>query len=130
LEEPVALEERVPLAEAEAEPAPAAWALETLSTPEPEAAPAPRRSEELSWGQSGTVPQFQPSPSPVNGGSAHKRHEHHEFESVASSKTLEDSVKEMLRPLLRQWLDDNMQRVLTAALREELENSEGTRRGS
>ena len=31
--------------------------------------------------------------------------------------------------MLRQWLDDNMQRVLTAALREELENSEETRRG-
>ena len=39
----------------------------------------------------------------------------------ASSKTLEDSVKEMLRPMLRQWLDENMSRVLTAALREELE---------
>lgn len=38
----------------------------------------------------------------------------------ASGKTLEDSVKEMLRPMLRQWLDENMSRVLTAALREEL----------
>ena len=38
----------------------------------------------------------------------------------ASGKTLEDSVKEMLRPVLRQWLDENMSRVLTAALREEL----------
>ena len=37
-----------------------------------------------------------------------------------SGKTLEDSVKEMLRPMLRQWLDENMSRVLTAALREEL----------
>ena len=41
--------------------------------------------------------------------------------AYASSKTLEDSVKEMLRPMLRQWLDENMSRVLTAALREELE---------
>ena len=41
--------------------------------------------------------------------------------TYASSKTLEDSVKEMLRPMLRQWLDENMSRVLTAALREELE---------
>ena len=41
--------------------------------------------------------------------------------AYAASKTLEDSVKEMLRPMLRQWLDENMSRVLTAALREELE---------
>jgi len=52
-----------------------------------------------------------------------------EFGINASGRSLEDSVKEMLRPMLRQCLDDNMQRVLTAALREELENSEGTRRG-
>jgi cell pole-organizing protein PopZ len=45
-----------------------------------------------------------------------------------SSKSLEDSVKEMLRPMLKQWLDENMQRVLTAALREELENSDMQRR--
>ena len=36
----------------------------------------------------------------------------------------------MLRPLLRQWLDENMARVLTAALRDELENSEMGRRDS
>ena len=120
-------------AEPERERAPA-WSVEGPSwqskpAPAPEAAPAPWRSDELSWGQSGSIPQFQPSPPWVNGGSAHKHREHHEFEAVGSSKTLEDSVKEMLRPMLRQWLDDNMQRVLTAALREELENSEGTRRG-
>jgi hypothetical protein len=45
-----------------------------------------------------------------------------------SSKSLEDSVKEMLRPMLKQWLDENMPRVLTAALREELENSDMQRR--
>lgn len=38
----------------------------------------------------------------------------------STGQTLEDSVKEMLRPMLRQWLDENMSRVLTAALREEL----------
>ena len=39
---------------------------------------------------------------------------------AASQKTLEDSVKDMLRPMLKQWLDENMSRVLTAALKEEL----------
>ena len=38
----------------------------------------------------------------------------------ASHKTLEDSVKDMLRPMLRQWLDENMPRMVTAALKDEL----------
>jgi hypothetical protein len=41
----------------------------------------------------------------------------------ASSKTLEDSVKDMLRPMLRQWLDENMPRMVTAALKDELGGS-------
>ena len=41
----------------------------------------------------------------------------------ASSKTLEDSVKDMLRPMLRQWLDENMSRMVTAALKDELGDS-------
>ena len=47
----------------------------------------------------------------------------------AQANPLEDMIREMLRPMLKQWLDENMQRVLTAALREELENSD-MRRGS
>ena len=43
------------------------------------------------------------------------------------AKSLEDSVKEMLRPMLREWLEENMPRVLNATLREELSNLE--RRG-
>ena len=38
----------------------------------------------------------------------------------ASPRTLEDSIKDMLRPMLRQWLDENMARVLTTALKDEL----------
>jgi cell pole-organizing protein PopZ len=38
----------------------------------------------------------------------------------AGHKTLEDSVKDMLRPMLRQWLDENMPRMVTAALKDEL----------
>jgi cell pole-organizing protein PopZ len=38
-------------------------------------------------------------------------------------KTLEDSIKDMLRPMLRQWLDENMARVLTAALKDELRDN-------
>jgi len=37
-----------------------------------------------------------------------------------ASRTLEDAVREMLRPLLVQWLNDNMPRILENAIREEI----------
>ena len=37
-----------------------------------------------------------------------------------SVKTLEDTVAELLKPMLRQWLDDNMPRIMEKALKEEL----------
>lgn len=37
-----------------------------------------------------------------------------------AGRTLEDSVREMLRPLLVQWLNDNMPRIIENAIREEL----------
>ncbi len=43
-------------------------------------------------------------------------------------KTLEDSVKDLLRPMLKQWLDENMPRVLTAALKDELGDTGPRRR--
>jgi uncharacterized protein len=44
-------------------------------------------------------------------------------------KTLEDSVKDMLRPMLRQWLDENMPRMVSAALKDELGNRDVLGRG-
>jgi hypothetical protein len=38
----------------------------------------------------------------------------------AGVRTLEDSVKEMLKPLLVQWLNENMPRIIKEALREEI----------
>ena len=35
-------------------------------------------------------------------------------------RTLEDAVREMLRPLLVQWLNENMPRILESAIREEI----------
>ena len=93
---------------------------------EPEPEPAPWRSEGMSWRGAPPANEFELNPARVNGG---RDHEPHDYAGPASSKSLEDSVKEMLRPMLKQWLDENMQRVLTAALREELENSD-MRRGS
>lgn len=39
---------------------------------------------------------------------------------AAPGRTLEDSVKEMLRPMLREWLDNNMPRILEGAVKEEM----------
>jgi len=139
-------EESVVLPEPEPEPVVPSWAAESSSwsqmqpsepEPEPEVEPEPEpepefepeplpwRSEDQSWRGAAPANEFELNPTRVNGGS---EHEPHDFASPVSSKSLEDSVKEMLRPLLRQWLDENMPRVLTAALREELENSDMQRR--
>ena len=93
---------------------------------EPEPEPAPWHNEGMSWRGAPPANEFELNPARVNGG---RDHEPHDYAGPVSSKSLEDSVKEMLRPMLKQWLDENMQRVLTAALREELENSD-MRRGS
>src|SRR6478672_6938602 len=137
-------EEVVVLPEPEPEPVVPSWAAESSSwsqmepseleaEPEPEPEfepefepePLPWRSEDQSWRGAAPANEFELNPTRVNGGS---EHEPHDFASPVSSKSLEDSVKEMLRPLLRQWLDENMPRVLTAALREELENNDMQRR--
>ncbi|MGB9028278.1 MAG: DUF2497 domain-containing protein, partial [Rhodomicrobium sp.] len=40
--------------------------------------------------------------------------------SAQTGRTLEDAVREMLRPLLVQWLNENMPRILENAIREEI----------
>jgi cell pole-organizing protein PopZ len=143
-EEIVVLPELEP--EPEPEPVVPSWAAESSSwsqmetsapEPEPEVEPEPEpepefepeplpwRSEDQSWRGAAPANEFELNPTRVNGNS---EHEPHDFVSPVSSKSLEDSVKEMLRPMLKQWLDENMPRVLTAALREELENSDMQRR--
>jgi cell pole-organizing protein PopZ len=38
-----------------------------------------------------------------------------------AERTLEDVVRELLRPLLKQWLDDNLPRIVEATVAEEVE---------
>jgi cell pole-organizing protein PopZ len=140
----MAVEEETVVPEPEPEPVIPSWASESAlwsqtepSEPEPEPEPElepkpelepeplPWRSDDQSWRGAAPANEFELNPTRVNGGS---EHEPHDYAGPVSSKSLEDSVKEMLRPLLRQWLDENMPRVLTAALREELENSDMQRR--
>lgn len=71
-------------------------------------------SEAPTWEAGEPEPQYEPEPvaAQVNGAGTHGIED--------ASKTLEDSVKDMLRPMLRQWLDENMPRMVTAALKDEL----------
>ena len=52
----------------------------------------------------------QPSKDPLHGDSALPS---------GASKSLEESVKELLRPMLQEWLDKNMPRLVEAAMREQ-----------
>ena len=51
-------------------------------------------------------------------------------ESASGGKSsLEDTVKELLKPVLREWLDDNMERILEDAVKDELASSDLTKKG-
>lgn len=128
-EEPQPLVEEELVILSEPEPGPEADEPTISSAPEERAAPervaTPWHGDEATWAPRTTPPEFVTQPAPrTNGGSGHKAHDF----AVQPPKSLEDSVKEMLRPMLRKWLDENMQRVLTQALREELEDPEARRR--
>jgi len=88
-----------------------------VSEPEPERGWEP---EVPSW-----AAREQPQPEPeypaqrANGGN----HQTYASGGEAGPKSLEDSVKDMLRPMLQRWLDENMTRVLTAALKDELRDN-------
>jgi cell pole-organizing protein PopZ len=139
-EETIVIFEPEPEPEPAIEPSAPSWAAEAPSWSdegaEPESEPEaelelepetlPWHGEGLAWRGAPPANEFELDPGRVNGGSDH---EQHDYAVPGSSKSLEDSVKEMLRPMLKQWLDENMPRVLTAALREELESSEHQRRG-
>jgi hypothetical protein len=45
---------------------------------------------------------------------------HHQAGEPAQSQALEAMVAELLRPMLRRWLDENMPRLVSAALKQEL----------
>ena len=96
--------------------------------PEPEPAPPPRPAEEARR-------QYQPPPPPP-------REEHGDrglisaattaavdsaFNTLAQTvlvqngRTLEDLVREMLRPMLKTWLDDNLPGMVERLVRAEIE---------
>ncbi len=72
---------------------------------EPRNAPHPARAPE------GPAQPSTPEPAPVSA-------------AAMGGKTLEDSVKELLRPMLQEWLDKNMPRLVEAAMREQMAASD------
>lgn len=49
--------------------------------------------------------------------------------AATGAKSLEESVKELLRPMLAEWLDKNMPRLVEAAMREQMMASQDTESG-
>ena len=47
----------------------------------------------------------------------------------SDSRSLEDLAREMLKPMLRQWLDDNLPRIVQAAVQSEVERISRSRVG-
>jgi len=94
----------------------------TDRAPEPPAEPAPRMVEE-------TRRPFTPSAAPDQGliSSSTMSAVDSAFNSLAqtvlgnNARTLEDLVKEMLRPMLKGWLDDNLPSLVERIVRAEIE---------
>ena len=85
--------------------------------PKPAPTPVESAAEESVAEPSEPLP-WQPAPAPF--GESERPAARKNGSHGAASKSLEDSIKDMLRPMLQKWLDENMSRVLTAALKEEL----------
>jgi cell pole-organizing protein PopZ len=97
-------------------PEPAFEEPEPPAAPEPVAA-APRREEPL------ISPQAATAAASAFG----------QLNAVASqprdSRTIEDVTRELLAPMLRAWLDENLPRIVQAAVREEVERISRSRVG-
>jgi cell pole-organizing protein PopZ len=100
------LEDAEPEQETESTPF---WPPQDTATAEPEPAPAPVFGQTAAEVAQGAVAAG------TNGAASHER---------TGGKSLEDSIKEMLRPMLREWLNENMPRMI----REELD-SDALQRG-
>ena len=85
----------------------------------PEVSPSPTSSAAVSKPLSGETPVARPSPA-VSATVAPARPANASGPTSASQRTMEETVVELLRPLLRQWLDANMPRILEKTLKAEL----------
>ncbi len=108
--------------EPEPEPEPAASAADPEPAPEPEHRPAPpprppHRDEPLVGriAETASVAAFRELSAATS--------------PAGKGRTLEDLAREMLQPMLRQWLDENLPRIVEAAVRDEVERISRSRVG-
>ncbi len=78
--------------------------------PEPKRDPAPVAKAEPVAPVAKPAPAAEPAPAPATSAGV----------SPQMARTLEDTVADLLRPMLRDWLDTNMPRIVEKALRVEL----------
>jgi hypothetical protein len=88
--------------------------------PQAPAAPAPEPLRSDPYGTTGTlVPVSEPSNLRHSGGTPPRAPAPNGYDAHQPVRTLEDAVAEMLKPMLQQWLSDNMPRIIEKALRVE-----------
>jgi cell pole-organizing protein PopZ len=113
-----------PAPEPQAEPEPelvlTEFEAESLAAEEPVMVEAESEAEVPAW-ESETAP-WAATPEPPIEPERPAAHTNGGAHADSAHKSLEDSIKDMIRPMLRQWLDENMARVLTAALQDEIRN--------
>jgi hypothetical protein len=88
------------------------------SVPQAPVAPAPMRGDPYGPATGALVPVSEPNLR-HSGGIPPRAPAANSYESHQPVRTLEDAVAEMLKPLLQQWLSDNMPRIIEKALRVE-----------
>src|SRR5262249_16853656 len=95
--------------------------------PEPEPAPPPPRAAEPPRPAAPPPPRQAPMPEPDIMSSTTAAAVDSAFNALAhtvlvqNAKTLEDLVKEMLRPMLQHWLDNNLPTLVERLVRQEIE---------
>jgi cell pole-organizing protein PopZ len=82
-------------------------------------APTPNASVTAPKPPAAETPAARPSP-PTNGAPAQARPAASPGSTSPASRTMEETVVELLRPMLRQWLDANMPRIVEKSLKAEL----------
>ena len=138
--QPPETDEILDLTESMAAPAPAASNFQTIdgqpdvvfadAPPQPEPMPAPRAVDEARR-------QFSQAVAPDRGliSSSTSQAVDSAFNSLAqtvlvqNARTLEDLVREMLRPMLKAWLDDNLPGMVERIVRAEIERVSRGRTG-
>lgn len=86
---------------------------------QPSPAPAPHRPDPYAQSTGTLVPVVEPDMRQYPDAAGQRMPVYPPFDPHQSVRTLEDAVADMLKPMLQQWLADNMPRIIEKALRVE-----------